>query len=388
MIEITSGEARAFLARLHFADDRNASADPVDALVRHVARLGCVQYDPLDVVGRNPDLVFQSRIEGYKPSMLYEALYERRSLFEGFDKNLAIFPREDFPCFARSRRAACQWFRENETITGAFDQVMEIVFSRGEVCSDDIPLDEKVDWPWGPTRLARAALESLWMAGRLSLSRREGARRFYAPIERCLPEELISAPDPHADDGMYYRWQAARRVRSVGLLTGGASDAFLGAGLKAARRIEAFRTLAEDGTLIPVRIADLNLDAYVSALDLDLLETAAEQGAPREARILAPLDNLLWDRKLIEKLFGFEYRWEVYVPKDKRKYGYYVLPVLCGDRFVARLEPAPFRGGTLQIRRVWWEDGIDPGECAEPFARCLDRFCAYLGAEGWRIEAT
>lgn len=387
MIEITSAQARAFLVRLHFGDARNDRADPVDALNAHVRRLGCVQYDPLDVVGRNPDLVMQARVENYRPGMLYRALYERRALFEGFDKNLAIYPAEDFPRFARSRRDIFRWYQDEGAIKGALPGVLREVEARGALCSDDFPeLSEKVRWPWGPTKLGRAALETLWMEGRLALSKRIGARRYFDLIGRCLPAEIHAAPDPLKTEADYHNWHFARRVRSVGMLTGGASDAFLGTGLKAKHRSEALAALEADGTLLPVMISDLNLKVYISALDEEVLQEAMDERPAPVARVIAPLDNLIWDRKLIEKLFGFEYRWEVYVPKDQRRYGYYVLPILCGDRFVARMEPAHFRGGTFHIKNLWWEDGIDPGEYEKPLRDCLDRFSAYLGADGWTKE--
>ncbi len=389
MLEITSAQARAFLIHLHFHDARNDRADPVDALIAHVKRLGCVQYDPLDVVGRNPDLVLQSRIAHYRPEMLYEALYGRRALFEGFDKNLAIYPAEDFPRFARARRDIFRWYQDDGAIQAALSGVLAEVEARGELCSDDIlGLDEKVRWPWGPTKLGRAALETLWMEGRLALSKRIGARRYFDLIGRCLPERVHAAPDPLETEADYCQWHFARRVRSVGMLTGGASDAFLGTGMKAAARNEALAALEANGTLLPVMIGDLKRKVYVSALDEEVLNLSTRARPTPVARVIAPLDNLIWDRKLIAWLFGFEYRWEVYVPKDQRRYGYYVLPILCGDRFVARVEPAHFRGGTLEIRKLWWAEGADPAECEKPLADCLDRFCAYLGADGWMIDET
>ncbi|MGI6240119.1 MAG: winged helix-turn-helix domain-containing protein [Christensenellales bacterium] len=385
MLEITSAQARAYLAHLHFSDARNQRDDPVDALIAHVKRLGCVQYDPLDVVGRNPDLVMQSRIPGYKPAMLYDALYQRRALFEGFDKNLAIYRAEDFPHFARGRAHNARIYAENPTVAQALPGVLAEVRARGALCSDDLPLTEKVRWPWGTARLSRAALETLWMAGHLALHRREGARRYYDLIERCLPADIRGAAYPHVGDAAYDKWQLARRVRSVGMLTGGASDALLGTGMKAAARNAALDALVAEGALYPVFIGDLKYKVYLSALDRETLERAAREEPAPVARVIAPLDNLMWDRKLIETLFGFTYRWEVYVPKEKRKYGYYVLPILCGDRFIARIEPAPFRGGRLDIQNIWWEDEVEPSAYADALANCLDDFSAYLGADGWRI---
>ncbi len=406
-IAITTEQARSFLTLLHFPDSRPAarpvldhSADPIAG---HLERLGSIQFDPLDVVGRNPDLVLQSRIEGYRPGMLYAALYERPVLFEGFDKNLCIFHRNDFPAFRRTRRRIAAEFRDNPEIERNIETVLSWIESAGPVSSDDLDLEGKVSWPWGTTRLSRAVLESLWMAGRLAIHHRRGSRRYYDLIERCLPRWIVQAPDPNPTDTEYFAWQLHRRIRSVGLLTGGASDALLGiTGFKAAQRRTALESLLAEGRLLAVRIEDSGsadgsrqdagsgagsgsgtLDAYIAREDEPVLRQAMEHEPEPRARIMAPLDNLMWDRKLIERLFGFRYRWEVYTPKHKREYGYYVLPVMLGNRFVARFEPERFRGGTLRIAGWWWEDGVTPTPRARAAIReALDAFCGYLGADG------
>lgn len=385
-MKLTLDQARTYLALLHFADRRIAAdADPLAQLCAHVRRLGCVQYDPLDVVGRNADLVLQSRVPGYKPEMLYKALYEDRTLFEGLDKNFAIYPAEDFPAFARTRVNLDQWHRASDEVRALFPLVLAEIERRGPLCSDDLPAGEKVGWAWGPTRPARAALESLWLAGRLGMHHRKGTRHYFDLIERCLPAEILARPDPNPTDADYFRWQLKRRIRSVGLLSGGASDALLGAGMKAADRTQALDSLLERGEILPVEIAEAKLAGYIAAADEEVLERARREAAPPDMRVIAPLDNLMWDRRLIEVLFGFRYRWEVYVPKAQRRYGYYVLPVFCGNRFVARFEPEKFRGGALRIRTWWWERDAVPEALRPQLAACLDRFCAFLGAEGWEI---
>ena len=119
--------------------------------------------------------------------------------------------------------------------------------------------------------------------------------------------------------------------------------------------------------------------------DVRALET--DDSAPR-AVVLAPLDNMLWDRELIRELFEFEYRWEVYKPVDERRYGYYVLPVLCGDRFIARFEPGRDKAsGALIIKNWWWEEGITPSkEMRLELRRCFDRFLEYLATETLQID--
>lgn len=151
-------------------------------------------------------------------------------------------------------------------------------------------------------------------------------------------------------------------------------------GFKAAQRACAFKGLLREGRLLRAAIEGKSY-LIPSALKAYFAEEAP---APKGVRILAPLDNLLWDRRMISEIFGFDYHWEVYVPKEKRKYGYYVLPVMDGDRFIARFEPEAFRGGRLKIRAWWWEDGVKPTPALlRRVDACFAGFCAYLGAEGY-----
>ena len=141
-----------------------------------------------------------------------------------------------------------------------------------------------------------------------------------------------------------------RRVGAVGLLWNRPSDAFLGMQLKAAQRNRAFGELEAAGRLVPVRVQGLDPALYALAQDLPLLE-AVRAGRKFEPRteFLAPLDAMLWDRKLIEALFGFAYRWEIYTPAEKRSYGHYVLPVLRGERFAGRIEAVRRGAGGARV---------------------------------------
>lgn len=380
-MRFTAHQARAFLAIRHF-ENPNLTDDPVTNVIDTVRALGCIQYDPLNVVGRNADLTLQSRIPGYRAEHLRSALYERRALVDGFDKVLAIYPAEDFPAFSRARRDTCAWFRENETIRAALPGVIEEVRTRGALCSDDLPLNEKVRWPWGEARLARAALETLWMEGRLGLAKREGARRYYDLIERCLPQGVPFAPDPFPQDEQFEAWLVKRRVGAVGLLWNRASDAFLTytGHIPTDKRNAAFKRLADTGEIEFVGVEGQKSEFAIRKEDLPLAkEVLAGREPANGMRALAPLDPLLWDRKLIKALFGFHYSWEVYTPVVKRQYGYYVLPVMLGAEFVGRFEPKPYRGGKLEILNWWKEPGVkETGPYRHEKALWRARFEKYL----------
>jgi uncharacterized protein YcaQ len=382
-MKLTRAETRRYLSHLHF-EQPVAASTPEGKVAEQVARRGCIQYDPLDVVGRNADLVLQSRIPGYRPEHLLGALYEERTLLDGFDKNLAIYPARDYPCFSRARREGTWFYPKNEVIRERFEHVLQEVALRGPLCSDELALNEKVDWPWGPTKLGRAALESLWLRGDLVLHHRSGARRYFDLISRHVPGDILSAADPNPSDDEYHAWQYHRRIGSVGLLPDGPSDALLGLSLKAGDRQAALGGLIHNGKVVEAQVEDLKKPLYLRSEDLPILDHALSTTSDERMRVIAPLDNLIWDRKLIEALYAFQYRWEVYVPAPQRKFGYYVLPVYYRDSFVARFEPKHFRGGTLSISNWWWEAKPDRDMKAARRA-CLKEFCRYLGADGFEI---
>ncbi|WLR42575.1 crosslink repair DNA glycosylase YcaQ family protein [Bacillus carboniphilus] len=145
-------------------------------------------------------------------------------------------------------------------------------------------------------------------------------------------------------------------------------------------RQHAIDELLSENQIVVVKVEGIKDDFYIKREDIELLRNV-EDIPNKEIRFLAPLDNLLWDRLLVEKLFNFNYRWEVYVPKDKRRFGYYVLPVLYGDQLIARFEPEHNRGNEpLQIKNWWWEEGIEiTNELEGSVLEACERFCNYLG---------
>lgn len=390
---LAKSQARRYL--LHhqrLLPPRNASGK--DAILELMHKVRCIQFDPLDVVGCNPHLVLQSRFAGYQPRLLDELLYQDRLLVDGFDKQLSIWPVEDFPCFTRDRAGSALWHQSQDPLLLAtLRHVVEEIEVRGPMSSANFEARGKVRWPWGPTNAVRAALESLYFRGDLVVHHKAGTRKYYDLAHRHISPEILSAPDPQPDDCDYYRWRLLRRVGSIGLVRCGAGDALLGIGMNGRQRADAFDQLIVGGQLLPVEVEGFAKPLYLRAMDAPALDViSVEDDAPPAMAFLAPLDNLIWDRRLIEKLFGFEYRWEVYTPPDKRKYGWYVLPVLYGERFVARVEPRfDKKAKVLELLNWWWEDGEKPdASMKKAFRACVREFMKYLGAkevmlgEGWQ----
>jgi hypothetical protein len=227
--------------------------------------------------------------------------------------------------------------------------------------------------------------------GELIIHHRVHTRKVYDFAHRHLPEELLSAPEPNETVEAYHDWYVLRRIGSIGLLWNRSGSAWLGMrGIKSRERAAALARLLEQGKVIKVRVEGIDPVLYMRSEDktrLDKVLNASSSPRSRPA-ILAPLDNLLWDRRFVEELFDFDYVWEVYKPADERLYGYYVLPILYGDRFVARFEPErDERSGALIVKNWWWEPGIMPSKSVQTeLLRCFERFLSYLGANTVRVD--
>jgi len=395
--------ARRFLAIHHFlAPPRSLPSGPAGILAVF-ERLGSIQFDPIEIAGRNHDLVLLARVPGYRREMTDRLLYEERALFETYNKGLSLVPTADLPWYrvnwdrARARHDD-KAFGDHAPLV---DELLTRIRDTGPMSSIDVEPRAAIDWYWRPTNQVRALLEALAEAGVLGLSRRDGNRRVYDLIERLFPTELLERTLPVRDR---FRHKLLSRYRAHGLLgLRGSAELWLGTspqltvGLEdglplgtAGRRV-LHDELVAAGALVPVAIDGIPGPRFLAAEELPRLEQAErEVGAgsapgdrPAGVAFLAALDPLVWDREFLRSLYGFDYIWEVYVPAAKRRWGYYVLPILFGDRLVGRIEPRIERkADVLRIAGLWWEDGFDP--LAEPgfmtaFAAAIEAHRAFGG---------
>ncbi len=372
---VSAAAARRFLVRRHLLSPARALPAGPEGVMAAFKRLGSVQFDPLGVAGRNHDLVLHARVADYDPAWTSALLYEQRALFETYNKMLSLLPTRELPWYrqawdhfeAAHRDAA--FVRHRETV----EHVLDLIRQRGPMSSLDFERRTAVDWYWGPTNEVRAALEALSEAGVISTARREGNRRYFDLTERLYPPDLLAR---RAEPREQVRHKLLSRYRAVGLLgEGGQAELWYGTG-RARRsptdapdaivRAELREELVEAGELVPVVVEGLRGLRFVLGGEVTLLDEAlaeVERGVPAlpSVAFLAPLDPLAWDRDLLRRLFGFDYVWEVYVPVHRRRWGYYVLPVLFGDRLVGRIEPRIERGeGHVAVLGTWWEPGVDP----------------------------
>ncbi|MDD6316879.1 MAG: crosslink repair DNA glycosylase YcaQ family protein [Clostridia bacterium] len=357
--QITKKQAARFLLLRHGLLGRRqyAGKNGVRALFD---TLGAIQYDPVSICGRSPELTIHARVAGYRPEMLWELLYKDRVLVDYFDKCMCILPAEDFKYFGRTRKRYAENGRSRAEIDRVIPQVLELAARQECISARDIGLRDKIDWPWGPTSVGRAAAERLYHEGRLVIHHKEGVVRWYTLPEKVGLEEQVKAPDPHPDDAGFYKWIVRRRLRSIGMMENRPGDGFLGLrGLTSPVRRAAFAALEGEGAILPLEVEGRRY--YIDSRDRPVLEAACASGlrVPPRCELLAPLDNLLWDRRLAADIFGFQYKWEIYVPESDRKYGAYVLPVLYRDALVGRAEPvADAKSGVLTLQRFWPEPGF------------------------------
>ncbi len=389
MLKVTQAQARQFLlirqgllGAYRFAGKEGA--------YQYIRQAGCIQYDPVDVCGKNPELTLQSRVKGFKKTMLDDLLYRDRLLVDYSDKELSIWPAGDWPFFSGYRERSRNHGKSFAGIPELEEKAIDYIRKNGPVSSDILPIEGKIYWHssmhWSgnwdkDSQAARSVLEQLYTDGVLLIHHKTGSRKYYDLAEKYLPPEILNAPNPCPDEASLLDWRIRRRIGAIGLLWNRRSDAWLGIDMNTEGREAAFDRLLREGSILPVMVEDIRFPLYMLSGDLPLLESVTAGQVPSKARLefLAPLDPMLWDRRLIEALWGFQYSWEIYTPVSKRKYGYYVLPILYGDRFIGRIEPrADRKSKRLSVQNIWFETGIrKTGKLSGMIDRALHRLAAF-----------
>jgi uncharacterized protein YcaQ len=387
--------ARRFLAIRHLLAPPRALPATPESVMAVVDRIGSLQFDPLEVAGRNHDLVLAARIAGYRRELTDELLYGRRLLFEAYNKSLNLLPTRELPYYRIAWETADAG-RSGGLLTEQAplaEKLLVTITAEGPKCSADFERTEAISWWWGPTSAVRAVLEALAVSGRLGLARRNGNRRYYDLTERLFPADLLDMRVPVREQR---RHKLLSRYRAHGLLgASGSGELWLGIG-PAALRTELRAELVDRGELIAVMVEGLRGERFVIADELPLLAQAEREidaeAAGAEPRpgdggsgcsFLAPLDPIMWDREALGPLYGFDYRWEVYTPAAKRRWGYYVLPILFGDRLVGRIEPRIDRAaGAVRILGLGWETAFDPLDAPDFVPAFAEALTAYLGFGG------
>jgi uncharacterized protein len=384
-VKVAAEAARRFLvARQLLAPARSLEGGP-NAVREFFRRFGSIQFDPIHVAGRSHDLVLHARVAGYDPAWC-NALYERREIFEAYNKGLSFVATSEYPWFrgvlaVNSRRL----LEENAEVA---ERVVERIRMDGPLSALDFEraTGAALDWFGVQTNVVRAVLEALSVTGTLGLARREGNRRYYDLLERLLPKDVLERDIPLRDQ---LRHKMLSRYRAHGLL-GASSGGDVFGGLGSAKpdphgrhpgRSALREELIEDGELVPVEVEGLRGKRFVLREEVELLAAPPEPSA--SVAFLSPFDPLVWDRGLLGSLFGFDYVWDLFHPPAKRRFGWYVLPIIFRDRFVGRIEPRIDRDvGRVEVLGLWWEDGFAPRRPDGFVDAMRSSLRAYLGFAG------
>ena len=389
MIALTKTQARMFiLAKQGLLGSYRFSGK--DGAYAYVRQAGCIQYDPVDVCGKNAELTLQSRVKGFRKSMLAELLYKDRLLVDYADKELSIWPAEDWPYFAPYRERSRELGASFPSLAELEEEALAYIGANGPVSGDTLPIGGEIFWHssmhWSgnwhkQSKAARSVLEQLYTDGTLVIHHKNGSRKFYDLAERHLPASLLRAEFPCADEEELLCWRVLRRIGAIGLLWDKNSPALLGIDINADQRKAVFSALEERGAILPAQVEEIKPLFYYRAEDEGLMRAVLAGTLDTKARMefLAPLDPLLWDKALIAALWGFCYSWEIYTPAEKRKYGYYTLPVLRGCDFIGRVEAvADHHNATLRVKNIWLESGVRQTEKLRlTLDRTLRRFAAF-----------
>ncbi len=343
--------------------------------------LRLIQYDPLNPCGRNTDLVLQVRIKDYHPDEYYHWLYDEKKGIECYDKELCIIPVEDFPLITHRQQHTQKhpyWQPFLKKYQAEIEEILKYINTNGPVTSADIDNKKRIAGNWSENAsVGRVALDMLWRMGRLTIVKREKGRKYYDLISHAYNTAPSSGKTALAYEHIL------RRVNSVGLLRKSGTDEGW-QGLRPTKdKTNLVNQLLKEEQLLEVVIEESKTQYIALAEDQHVLESSLNKHMQQKKMVfLAPLDNLIWDRGMIHDLFGFFYRWEVYTPLAKRQYGYYVLPILFGDRLIGRIEPVLTKNKHLEIKGFWREESErweEPEYAA--LEKALHAFKKYLRAQ-------
>lgn len=370
---ISKEQAKNFLLDYQGLLDR---VEGTESIVKFIQKVSCIQFDPLNVVGRNPDLVLQARIKDYQPAMLEDLLYGDRTLVDGWDKMMAIYHKDDWPKMSRVRKAHVKEnlsVMKNRGTLGALDYLDQVkaIVREGPKYSREISLGGVAKGRWSSSKYANVALDHLFHMGELCIAQKTGSQKQYD-----LTENLFDfGHESFETDKDFYKWYFLRRINSLGLLWAKSGGAWLGHFVSDKKhRLEILEDLLKEGLISQVTIQDIKEPFYIATSNIQALKKTYKY--KKQVRILGPLDNICWDRGLLKVLFDFDYSWEVYIPKSKRQYGYYVLPVLYGNQFIGRFEPLKDKNA-FKINKWWSERPLDEN-IKEDLLNAFDEFSKYL----------
>jgi uncharacterized protein YcaQ len=375
-----------------------ADIEGIKALLEDIR---CLQIDPIRAVERTQYLVLWSRLGKYDMEDLSRLLYEEKHLFEYWAHAASIVRTVDYPLFQNKMAhymdqfngdKAWQiryraWLDENSQLA---DTILEELARNGPMSSDQFNDDSVRGWTssgWSNGRTVNRMLDFLWSQGKIMVSHRSGLKRYWDLSERCLPEWT---PNERLDkeETTYQAAQISLQALGVGRPRH-IKDHFTRSEYHDLSQI--VKRLVKDGRFVPLLIEPEVVEDeahwpgqwYVHANDIPLLDSLEQGDWQPRTTLLSPFDNLICNRDRTERMFDFYYRIEIYVPKDKRQFGYYVLPILHGDRLIGRISPKMDRKkNVLNIEAVYAEDNAPKTvKVGRSVQKAIEELAGFLGAK-------
>ncbi|MCF1447796.1 winged helix-turn-helix domain-containing protein [Agrobacterium vitis] len=377
-------------ARRIFLERQGLSRPPGRALNRQgllalITDLGFVQVDSIGTVERAHHQILFSRHQTYRREDLTALLEQDRLLFEHWTHDASILPSAFFPYWKhRFRREESRilerWRSWREPgFEAAFEETHRRITEGGPALSRDMKEGDHKSGGWWNWHPSKTALEFLWRTGKLSISGRDNFQKIYDLTERCILPDHLQAEVTHE---AFIDWACREALIRLGFATSGEIAAFwnLVSPQEAKLWLETHRAELEEIEIAPAD-GRKPRSSFALADRLETLTTPPEP--PARIRVLSPFDPLIRDRARTERLFGFFYRIEVFVPEPKRQYGYYVFPLLESDRLIGRIDmKANRKAGTLDVKRLWLEPGIRPSTGRlEKLDQELARLARFTGVE-------
>jgi uncharacterized protein YcaQ len=360
--------------------------------IMEVARdLGCLQLDPISVVARSHLLVLWSRLGRFDLADLDTLLWEERRLFEYWAHRASIVLTEDYaihswlmrryprPVYSHGRRTA-EWLEANGTLRR---HVLAQLRRRGPLRSRDLEDRSHRPWRsggWTNERNVSRMLDVLWTQGKVMVAGRMGLEKTYDLADKLLPQWT---PRERLSDREVSRRAAQRSLKALGVATVRNIDNHFTLN-RYPDLLGTLSRLQREGRIERVHLGGLPGEWYLHADDLPLVDRIeAGEWEPRTT-LLSPFDNLIYERDRAELLFGFRFRTEIYLPKAKRQYGYYLLPILHGDRLIGRVDAAMDRGARrLVVKSIHAEPGAPEGSrIGRAVGGALRDLAVFLGASG------
>ncbi len=364
--QISNSQARKLFMLKQGLCDNPALKQDKTSLLGLIERMGFVQIDSINTVERAHHMILFSRNQTYRKENFSSLLENDRALFENWTHDASVIPTAFYPYWQHrfiltEERLLERWRKwRREGFEDSFAAILEHVQVNGPTMSRDMKTPEKNSadkkknqgwWDWHPSK---TALEFLWRTGALSVDRREGFQKVYDLTGRVIPQSHQASD---IDPDLYLDWSCRSALDRLGFATAGELAAFWD-GVKPAEAKKWCDSQLGQGLIeVEVHAADGSNPRKVYAYEnlLDQLEDL--QPVPKRVRVLSPFDPLIRDRKRTERLFDFHYRIEVFVPEAKRQYGYYVFPLLEGEKLIGRIDMKR-QGQSLVVKGLWLEPKV------------------------------